>query len=81
MAWVQGFIDGDVDQIATTLHPDHIHETFPRSLKTLQQNGEQWVENYKKIKDVLKNFKVCWRMHIPRLGRISDRPHRSTCTP
>jgi hypothetical protein len=59
MAWAQGFIDSDVDQIAAALHPDYIHDTFPRSLKIPRQNKEQWVESYKKIKDILKNFKVC----------------------
>ncbi|KAF9645444.1 hypothetical protein BDM02DRAFT_3120200 [Thelephora ganbajun] len=58
MAWAQGFIDSDVDQIAAALHPDYIHDTFPRSLKIPQQNKEQWIQSYKKIKDVLKNFKV-----------------------
>lgn len=81
MAWAQGFIDSDVDQIAAALHPNYIHDTLPRALKIPQQNKEQWVENYKKIKDVLKNFKVCRCMHIARLGRISDRPLRSTSTP
>ena len=58
MAWAQGFIDSDLDQISASLHPDYIHDTFPRSLKVPQQNKEQWIESYKKIKDVLKNFKV-----------------------
>ena len=66
MAWAQGFIDSDVDQIAAALHPDYIHDTFPRSLKISPQTKDQWVENYKKIKDVLKNFRVCRRMHIIR---------------
>ena len=57
-AWAQGFIDSDLDKITAALHPGYIHETFPRSLKIPQQNKEQWVENYKKVKDVLKNFKV-----------------------
>ena len=70
MAWAQGFIDSDVDQIAAALHPDYVHDTFPRSLKVPQQNKDQWVEGYKKIKDVLKNFKVCRRMHIARQGLI-----------
>jgi hypothetical protein len=81
MAWAQGFIDSDVDQIAAALHPDYIHDTFPRSLKIPQQSKEQWVENYKKIKDVLKNFRVCRYMHIARLGRISDPVLRSTSIP
>ena len=66
MAWAQGFIDSDVDQIAAALHPDYIHDTFPRSLKISPQTKDQWVENYQKIKDVLKNFRVCRRMHIIR---------------
>ena len=61
-AWAQGFIDSDVGQIAAALHPEYIHDTFPRSLKIPQQNKEQWVENYGKIKDVLSNFKVCTSM-------------------
>lgn len=82
MAWAQGFIDSDVDQIAAALHPDYIHDTFPRSLGIPQQNKEQWVENYKKIKDVLKNFKVCASMcHVARLAYGSDHPLRSTFTP
>jgi hypothetical protein len=66
-AWAQGFIDSDIDQIAAALHPDYVHETFPRSLKIPQQTKEQWVENYRKIKDVLKNFKVCTSMCAGRL--------------
>ena len=81
MAWAQGFIDSDVGQIATALHPDYIHDTFPRSLKIPQQNKEQWVESYKKIKDVLKNFKVRTST-FARLASISDRTlTRSTSTP
>lgn len=64
MAWAQGFIDSDVEQIAAALHPDYIHDTFPRSLEISQQNKEQWVENYKKIKDILKDFKVCRCTHM-----------------
>lgn len=59
MAWAQGFIDSDVDQIAASLHPEYIHDTFPRSLGIPQQNKGQWVEGYGKIKDILSNFKVC----------------------
>lgn len=59
MAWAQGFIESDLEKIEAALHPDYIHDTFPRSLKIPQQNKEQWVENYGKIKDILKNFKVC----------------------
>lgn len=82
MAWAQGFIDSDVDQIAAALHPDYIHDTFPRSLKIPQQNKEQWVENYKKIKDVIKNFKVCRSMRTHwSYEAYSDRPLRLTSIP
>jgi len=78
MAWAQGFIDSDVDKIAAALHPDYTHDTFPRSLKIPQQTKEQWVESYKKIKDVLKNFRVGRYMRIVSPGRISDPTRRST---
>ena len=58
MAWAQGFIDSDIDQIAAALHPDFVHITSPRSLKIPQQNKEQWLKSWGKIVGVLKNFKV-----------------------
>lgn len=58
-AWAKGFIDGDLEQIETALHPEYIHETFPRSLKIPRRNKEQWVQSYKEIADLLSNFKVC----------------------
>jgi len=73
MAWAQGFIDSDLDQIAAALHPDYIHDTFPRSLKIPQQTKEQWIEGYKKIKDVLKNFKVrLWLQIVPNTRFLSS---------
>ena len=59
MAWAKGFIDSDLDQIDAALHPDYAHETFPLSLNIHKQNKKQWVHNYKKVMDVLRNFKVC----------------------
>lgn len=81
MAWAQGFIDSDIDQIAAALHPDYVHDTFPRSLKIPKQNKEQWIEGYIKVKDVLKNFKVCRRLQIAMLRRISNHSVRSTSIP
>jgi hypothetical protein len=81
MAWAQGFIDSDLDQIAAALHPDYIHDTFPHSLKIGPQTKKQWVENYKKTKDVLKNFKVCRHTYIAGLGRISEPSLRSKSIP
>ena len=63
MAWAKGFIDSDLSQIDAALHPEYIHDTFPQSLNIPQRNKKQWVENYKQIMGLLKNFRVCRRVY------------------
>ena len=47
--WVEAFKKGDVDLIASAVHKDYRHASYPQSIGKPEKNREEWLEHMKAV--------------------------------
>jgi len=47
--WAEAFKKGDVDLIASAVHKDYRHSSYPRSIGKPERNREEWLEHMRAV--------------------------------